>query len=359
MPPLVIRTRVPRFSGSRRATLVCFLRLFIALLFVAGSIRDAMAAYALSAEEQAVANLMINDPQQHRSGMVLDPILARVARERAQDLAARNYFSHVNPDGYGPNYLVQQAGYTLPAWWGSSPTANYIESIAAGHTSPAAVYTGWMNSPPHRTHILALDPFYTNQTSYGVGYAYIASGNYHHYWVIITAPPSSASANAALFIGQSVPSNMQAGLTYNVSVQMLNTGSQTWSEGSLYRLASQSPTGNTTWGQSRVTLPNNVGPGDSVTLNFIVTAPSVAGTYAFQWQMIQENTGYFGELTNLVNVLVQSPAAAPSSPPPASTYTPPPSSSSSASSSSGSSSSKSKKSKKKKKAKKKAKKKKK
>ena len=47
--------------------------------------------------------------------------------ERALDMGTRRYFSHVNPDGYGPNYLVQQAGYALPSFYGQEPDANNIE----------------------------------------------------------------------------------------------------------------------------------------------------------------------------------------------------------------------------------------
>lgn len=159
-------------------------------MLVAG---PAVRASILNDQEQAIANNMINDPDQKRPFLNLDPILAAVARARAEDMAKRNYFSHVNPDGVAANYLVRQAGYVLPDWWGTSPTDNYIESIAAGYSTPQAAWNGWMNSPGHRTHIIGLDPFYAAETSYGVGYYYDASSTYKHYWVILTAPPAPAS----------------------------------------------------------------------------------------------------------------------------------------------------------------------
>lgn len=125
--------------------------------------------------------------------ITVDPILSQVARYRATDMAARGYFSHVTPEGFGPNYLVQQAGYALPGWWGNSVSANYIESISAGYTTAAAAWVGWILSPPHCKHVLAQSAFYQDQTRVGIGHVYAPGSLYGHYWVIITAPPSGPS----------------------------------------------------------------------------------------------------------------------------------------------------------------------
>ena len=304
---------------------------------------SALAAYVLSSEEALVADYMVHDADQQRPSMQLDPILARIARERAADLAARNYFAHVNPDGVGPNALVREAGYVLPAWWGTVVADNYIESIAAGRNTAAATWTDWMNSPSHRTHILATDAFYQNQTSYGVGYAYSANSTYRHYWVILTAPPNAAAENAALFLSQNVPSSMTPGSVATVSVEMLNTGSNAWTQGGGYRLGAQAPAGNAVWGLTEVNLPTDVAPGGAVTFSFVVTAPGTAGTTNFQWQMQKDGVGAFGEPTPLLPISVGNPAP----------YVAPPSTASySSSSSSSKQESKKKKSKKKKKKKK-------
>ncbi len=143
---------------------------------------------ALNDEEQQIADLAIVHPDQGRAIMNCSSILAQVAREKAQDLATRQFFSHVNPDGEGPNYLVTQAGYNLPAWYGSAMGSNNIESIAAGYTTAAAAWAGWMASSGHRTHVLAESSFWAEQTNYGIGYYYDASSPYRHYWVFISAP---------------------------------------------------------------------------------------------------------------------------------------------------------------------------
>lgn len=163
-------------------------RLAIAGLFLFGAVASGLAVTLLP-QEQAIANYMINDPNQGRPNLVLDPIIEGVARARAQDMAQRNYFGHVNPDGVAANYLLTQAGYQLPSWWGADPTANYVESIAAGTSSASATWQAWMNSPPHKVDLLGQNSFFAGETHYGVGYYYDPNSTYQYYWVVITAPP--------------------------------------------------------------------------------------------------------------------------------------------------------------------------
>ena len=149
-------------------------------------------ATVLTREEQSLAWHLVGDSAQHRARgeMELDPILTAVARARAEDLATRRYFSHVNPDGHGPNHLIRAAGYELPPSWGMNRTDNCVESIGAGYGTAEDAWAGWMKSSSHRGHLLALQSFYRNQTSYGVGF-YSEPGSPHRtYWVILTAPPS-------------------------------------------------------------------------------------------------------------------------------------------------------------------------
>ena len=146
----------------------------------------------LNREEQALVRQFIDAPGQERNRdeMQLDPILTAVAQARAEDLATRRYFSHVNPDGFGPNHLVRAAGYALPAFWSGSRSGNFIESIGAGYDTPEDAWAGWMKSSGHRSHLLAAKSFYRNQTRYGVGYHFDRASPLRNYWVVITAPPS-------------------------------------------------------------------------------------------------------------------------------------------------------------------------
>lgn len=141
----------------------------------------------LNPQEQQIAEYMRTHPEQQRASLTCDPILAQVARARAQDMADRAYFGHTNPDGFGPNHLVRQAGYPLPGWYGSAPDSNNIESIAAGNSTAAATWNQWMGSDGHRLHLLGQHPFWAEQIEYGIGYVAKPGSPYTYYWVAITA----------------------------------------------------------------------------------------------------------------------------------------------------------------------------
>ncbi|KKZ73539.1 hypothetical protein VO63_12285 [Streptomyces showdoensis] len=74
--------------------------------------------------------------------------LTKAAQGHSDDMAARDFFDHTNPDGDGPGERVTAAGY---------PWTTYGENIAMGQSSPEAVMEAWMNSPGHRANILNCD----------------------------------------------------------------------------------------------------------------------------------------------------------------------------------------------------------
>ena len=63
---------------------------------------------------------------------------------------------------------MAQQGYSFSA---------AAENIAAGYSSPQAAFNGWMNSQSHRDNML--NPTYTEV---GIGYIYVASSQFGHYW---------------------------------------------------------------------------------------------------------------------------------------------------------------------------------
>jgi uncharacterized protein YkwD len=99
-------------------------------------------------------------------------------------MAARQYLSHTTPEGFGANYLVRQAGYVLPTWYGTGNADSNIESIAPGRATAEEAFTALVEDPPHRRHILGEAPAFAAQTDYGIGYS--LNGNI---WVILTAQP--------------------------------------------------------------------------------------------------------------------------------------------------------------------------
>ncbi|MCP5094109.1 MAG: hypothetical protein GY943_01005 [Chloroflexi bacterium] len=145
----------------------------------------------MSDNEMAIFEFAQTHSNQGRASMNCDPILTQVARAKAQDMAERSYFNHVDPDGFGPNYHARTAGYLLPTWYGMAPDSNNIESLAAGFGSAESAWTGWLNSSGHRVHVLAGSSFWQSQTNIGIGYYYDPASPYQHYWVFLSAPPES------------------------------------------------------------------------------------------------------------------------------------------------------------------------
>ncbi len=161
-------------------------------LCVGASLRAEL--FVPSAQEQALASIITASSDQKREFMARSDALCRVARARAQDMANRRYFDHVNPDGKGPNYLVRQAGYPLPAWWGFGTRDNYIESISAGRASASDTFGGWLASPPHKEHVLGRSDFYKEQVVFGVGHARVPGSPYTDYWVFLSVPAEEGRA---------------------------------------------------------------------------------------------------------------------------------------------------------------------
>ncbi len=99
---------------------------------------------------------------------------------------------------------------------------------------------------------------------------------------------------AAMFIGQSL----------DVELVFRNDGYDTWEPAAGYRLGSQSPPDNTSWGPSRVELDGPVAPGAQARFRFTITAPDVPGDYAFQWQLLCAGQGWFGESSPRLDIEV-------------------------------------------------------
>lgn len=102
--------------------------------------------------------------------------LAKVAETKALDMATRSYVAHVDPDGYGLNYYINKAGYSLNPKWLASKELNYFESISAGAASgEAAVRTLLIDKDipdlGHRKHLLGLDKWTASLYDIGIGYA--------------------------------------------------------------------------------------------------------------------------------------------------------------------------------------------
>jgi Putative Ig domain./Matrixin. len=111
------------------------------------------------------------------------------------------------------------------------------------------------------------------------------------------------------YVSQSVISTVQAGQPFSASLKWFNVGNQMW-EASTVKLASQNPAGNNTWGATAVPVSGFTLKSEPLVIQLTLTAPRVAGTYNFQWQLIQEGKGAFGQPSaNLQIVVTPGPPA--------------------------------------------------
>lgn len=119
--------------------------------------------------------------------------LALVAEAKALDMATRNYVGHVDPDGYGLNHKINEAGYSLNKKWLSSKELNYFESISAGAADGETAVRNLLidkNVPTfgHRKHLLGLDEWSASLYDIGIGYARpVANSAYKSYVCVIIA----------------------------------------------------------------------------------------------------------------------------------------------------------------------------
>lgn len=118
--------------------------------------------------------------------------LARVAEAKALDMAKRNYFNHVNPDGYGINFFINQSGYTLNSDWLKDKKENFFESIASGHDSGIAAIKSLIidegdDTKGHRNHLLGVTDWDASLYDIGIGFVKSDGGDYQSYMCIIIA----------------------------------------------------------------------------------------------------------------------------------------------------------------------------
>ncbi len=174
-------------------------------------------------------------------------------------------------------------------WTSSSATTNWWAASAIGPGKNLAPKPGTIQTYT----IGAVAP-------YAAIFTFDASGNIS---AMSNVAYASATGNDAQFIAQNVSTTMSVGKTYPVTVTMKNTGTTNWTQAGKYFLGDPA----LVWG-NWVNLSSNetIAPGQTKTFTWNVTAPSIAGTYTFQWQMIQMNVEWFGAPSGAVAVTVGS-----------------------------------------------------
>ncbi len=107
--------------------------------------------------------------------LIWNDTLARVAEEKANDMALKEYFSHTNKKGQGINILIHKAGYSLPKYYLKKKKDNFFESIAMGSENGVDVINDLIidkgiNPPLHRQHLLGMTDFWEDCVDIGIGF---------------------------------------------------------------------------------------------------------------------------------------------------------------------------------------------
>lgn len=116
--------------------------------------------------------------------------LAKVAEAKAYDMANRNYYGHVDPEGFGINHFINEAGYKLNPKWTANKSDNYFESLTANiNTGKEAikylVQDSLTPSLGHRKHLLGLDSWNSTLTDIGIGFVRRDTGGIYKTYICV------------------------------------------------------------------------------------------------------------------------------------------------------------------------------
>lgn len=122
-------------------------------------------AYATSVSTSDLLTATNRQRQNNQArDLTLNSELSAAAQAKANDMVARNYWSHNTPEGQEPWVFINTTGYKYQ---------KAGENLAYGFATSKDTVTGWMNSPPHRENLLDKD--FTE-----VGFGFANSSNYNN-----------------------------------------------------------------------------------------------------------------------------------------------------------------------------------
>lgn len=129
-----------------------------------------------------------------RAELIWSEELATAAYNKVKDMAENDYFSHVDSDGYGMNYRINEAGFYLADYLLESKTVNTFESIAAGtklNTGKIMIQRLIIDKDipgvGHRKHLLGMTDFWAEAEYCGIGFYKQPGSRYTHYICVLVA----------------------------------------------------------------------------------------------------------------------------------------------------------------------------
>lgn len=167
-------------------------------ILLGGPRQDATAGVLSYATEMSRTQLLQStNLERSKAGaptLKLNDQLSKAAQAKAQDMVAKNYWSHYTPTGDAPWVFVDATGYTY---------SKAGENLAYGFASSKDTVTGWMNSKTHKENLLD-----TAYSEVGFGYANSPSFNGSGKETVVVAmygQPSPATAASATIAANDGP----------------------------------------------------------------------------------------------------------------------------------------------------------
>ena len=95
----------------------------------------------------------------HIRPLMIDPELTGIARKRAADMAAKNYFAHTAPDGETSASILMDTDPRFQGLLGENMGAeHYRKELGVDvNTFARAIVDQWLHSPQHRDNLLLAD----------------------------------------------------------------------------------------------------------------------------------------------------------------------------------------------------------
>lgn len=128
------------------ATVALVVCLFMGAGLVDRYIKESGSPYVAAVISAVLVDLANQDRvAENVGGLTINPKLVAAAQMKADDMAAKGYFSHTTPEGYDSWHWFKEAGYEY-AYAG--------ENLAVDFSESNDVEKAWMQSPSHRENIL-------------------------------------------------------------------------------------------------------------------------------------------------------------------------------------------------------------
>lgn len=143
----------PRFL--KNSTYIATTALVVCLFVAAGAVDRIVKELGSPYVAAVISAVLVDLANDDRSELALpelttNPLLTAAAQAKADDMAAKSYFSHSTPEGYDSWHWFKQVGYDY-RFAGENLAVNFSDS--------ADVEAAWMASPTHRDNIIS--PRYT------------------------------------------------------------------------------------------------------------------------------------------------------------------------------------------------------